>query len=125
MTEAAKLPAFVLQAPKDFWWTVRIPVPTDNDYQVAVLDVLFAALHQTELDRMRGVGLKPDEAMPSELDSVLRVMRGWRGLLDEHGNQVPYSEANRDILLAQPAVRTCILATYLAASSGMAARKNA
>jgi hypothetical protein len=125
MTEAAKLPAFVLQAPKDFWWTVRIPVPTDNDYQVAVLDVQFAALPQPELDRMRGVGLQPGEAVPSELASVLRVMRGWRGLQDEHGQAVPYTDAKRDELLAAPAVRTCILATYLAASSGMAARKNA
>lgn len=124
MSEDKKLPTFVLQAPKDFWWEVKIPIPTDNDYTLCKLDVLFAALPQPEIDRMRGQGLQPGDAMPTELEAAQRVVRGWRHLPDENGNAVPYSEAARDQLLAVPAVRTCILATFMAASSGMAARKN-
>lgn len=123
--QAEKTATFVLRAPPDFWWPVRVPIATDGDYSYAVLDCLFEALPQPELDKMRGVGLAKDEAMPSEDQIAKRVLKGWRRLPDEHGNPVPYSEAARDQLLAFPAFRTHLVATFLAASNGMAARKNA
>ena len=54
------LPTFVLKAPTSFWWAVRIPTATDSDYSYATLDVLFAALPQAELDKMRSEGFVDD-----------------------------------------------------------------
>lgn len=121
----AELPTFVLRPPTDFWWTVRIPMATDSDYAFAKLDVLFAALPQAELDKLRGHGLAEGEAALSDSEICQRVVRGWRHLPDEHGNAVPFSPEALALLLAVPMVRTNLVLTYLAATSGMAARKNA
>jgi hypothetical protein len=104
---------------------VKLPVPTDGDYVMARLDVLFAALPQAEVDRMRGVGLADGEVPPSDAEIARRVLKGWRDLADEDGNPVPYSEDAREQLLQTPAMRTALVMTYLAAVSGLAARKNA
>jgi protein-disulfide isomerase-like protein with CxxC motif len=120
-----QLPTFVLRQPSSFWWEVKIPVPTENDYQMAVLEVQFADLPQAELDKMRGQGLGEGEKMPTEEEICKRVVCGWRKLQDETGAPVPFSEEALARMLAAPRVRTHMVATFLAASSGMAARKNA
>jgi hypothetical protein len=121
----AELPTFVLRMPTTFWWPVRIPTAADGDYTVAVLDVLFACLPQPELDKMLGKGLGSDEKLPTEEQIFDRVVKGWRNLPDENGDQVPYSAENRDRLAAHPMARAHIVASFMAASTGMAARKNA
>jgi hypothetical protein len=123
MTTSA--PQFIFgAAPPDFWWTVRVPVPTEDDYAHAELPVQFAQLPQTELDKMRGLGLADGEAAPSDEQIALRVLRGWR-LHDEAGQAVPFGPEALAQLLAAPLVRSAIVATYLACMNGMAARKNA
>ena len=123
-TTEDKPPLFVLRKPRDFWWTVKVPIPTDGEYVMAKLDVLYAALPQSEIDRMKGVGLAEGETPPTDREIAVRVLRGWRELPDEHGNPVPFSAEARDQLLETPAMRTAIVMTYLAAVSGLAARKN-
>lgn len=123
MSKNDDLPIFVLGSSiPDFWWEVRIPVPTDNDYRTAKLEVLFAAVDQRELDCMRG--LVPEGAKaPTDTQIAQRVVRGWK-LVDAAGEPVPFGEAKLDELLRAPIVRTAIVSTYLAAMSGVAARKN-
>jgi hypothetical protein len=126
MSDAKQQPLFILGATvPEFWWTVQIPSPTDNDYAVAGLDLLFAPVEQPELDAMRGIGLAEGEAVPSDAQICRRVVRGWRKLCNEHGAEVPFSPEALDQLLRAPVVRTAIVVTYLAAMSGTAARKNA
>ena len=121
----AKLPAFVLGSPPpDFWWTVKVPVPTDDDYAFAALRVQFAWCSQAELDRMRGIGLADSEAAPTDDEIARAKVRGFE-LADEHGSAVPFNDATLAALLNAPMVRSAIVGTYLAAMSGMAARKNA
>ena len=120
-----KTPLFVLRKPRDFWWPVKVPIPQDGDYLLARLDVLFAALRQDEIDRMKGVGLADGQKPPTDREIALRVVRGWRELQGEDGNPVPFSAEALEQLLLEPAMRTAIVMTYLAAVSGLAARKNA
>lgn len=124
-TDTDKLPTFVLRPPTDFWWPVRIPTASEGDYTYAKLDLLFAALPQPELDKMQGIGLAEGEKPPSDTQIALRVVRGWRHMPDEHGNPVPFSEQALQQLLAHPMARLHIVGTYMAASNGLAARKNA
>lgn len=126
MNDAPKTPLYVLGAAvPDFWWTVRIPSPTDNDYAVAELDLLFAPADQPELDAMRGIGLAEGEAPPTDAEIAQRKVRGWRKVRNELGQEVPFGPEGLQQLLRAPVVRTAIVATYLAAMSGTAARKNA
>jgi hypothetical protein len=118
-----KAPAFVLRMPASFTWTVRIPVPGDDEYKHATLRVRFKPVSQQRLDAFRGVGLAEGEAPPSDRDIAHEVLEGW-GLKDEAGEPVPFTPEKLDEVLAVPMARTAIVATYMAAMSGMAARKN-
>ena len=124
MTDADKRPTFRLAPAPDFWWTVKVPVPTDDDYEYAALRVKFAWASQAELDKMRGVGLAEGEAAPTDEQIALAKVRDFE-LKDEFGNPVPFSDEKLAELLNAPMVRSAIVATYMAAMNGMAARKNA
>lgn len=118
------IPQFVLAAPKDFWWEVQIPIAVDNTYQRFKLDLLFAALEQAEIDKFEGKGLADNETAPTNDEICHRVVRGWRNLPDEQGNQVLFSPDALRQLLRVPMARESIVAHYLVASKGLAARKN-
>lgn len=116
---------FVLGSePVEFTWTVRVPVPGADDYRFAQLPLHFVAVDETELNRMRGIGLGPKEIPPSNEQICRQVVRGWPALKDTTGADVPFSPKALDKLLTAPMVAASIVATYLAAMSGMAARKN-
>lgn len=119
-----KTPSFVLaQKPADFWWTVKIPIPGDDDYSFASLRVRYHPVDQTELDKMRGVGLAEGEAAPTDTEIVHRVVVGM-GLKDETGETVAFTPELLDQVLRAPMVRTAMVGTYLAVMGGVAARKN-
>lgn len=124
MSDPKELPTFILQAPKDFWWEVKIPIPADGDYRFARLDLLFAALEQPELDKLEGKGLAEGEKLLTNDELCQRVVRAWRHLPDEQGNPVPFSAEALAQLLRWPMARESIVATFMAASKGLAARKN-
>lgn len=123
-TTTDKTSPFVLRMPACFWWTVRIPVPADNSYTTATLDMQFKPEPQEQIDRFRGIGLEDGDAMPTEAEICRRVVVGWRNLADEAGVVHPFSPEALGALLAVPVVRTAIVTTYLAVMTGMAARKN-
>lgn len=119
-----KAPAFVLRMPASFKWTVRVPVATDDDYAHAELRVKFKPVSQARLDAFRGIGLAAGELPPSDTEIATEVLEGW-GLKDEHGEPVPFNPEKLAEFLAVPMARTATVATYMAAMSGLAARKNA
>ena len=125
MNDTDKTSPFVLRMPANFWWTVRIPVPSDNTYTTATLDMLFKPQPQKELDKFQGLGLEEGDVMPTEAEICRRVVAGWRNLADEEGVVHPFSPEALGALLAVPVVRTAIVATYMTVMRGVAARKNA
>jgi hypothetical protein len=124
MIDTEKTSPFVLRMPANFWWTVRIPVPGDNSYTLATLDMLFKPLPQAEIDKFQGIGLEEGDAIPSEEQICRRVVAGWRNLADEEGVVHPFSAEALGALLAVPVVRSAIVVTYLTVMRGVAARKN-
>lgn len=122
----AKTATFILGAAlPTFNWTVRVPVPVDDSYVHAELRLTFQAVERAELDRMRGIGLAEGERAPTDEEIVRQVVVGWPALTDATGQDVPFSDAARDRLMAAAMVRESTVATFLAAMSGMAVRKNA
>lgn len=122
--DAKKTSPFVLRMPAAFWWTVRVPVPADDDYTVATLELQFKPVPQARLDQFRGIGLEDGQALPPETEICRRVVCGWRNLTDAAGAAVEFSPEALEHLLAVPVVRASIVATYMAVMSGMGARKN-
>jgi hypothetical protein len=127
MTDAnkPKAPDYVLGAALPlFSWTVRVPVPGNDQYLYAELPLLFQAVDQDELDWMRGLRVVEDRPMPTEAEVVQQVVKGWPALRDAQGNDVPFSAEALAKLMAAPMVRVATVATYFAAMTGTAARKN-
>lgn len=125
MSETA-VPLFVLGAALPvFQWTVKVPIPGDDDYRFASLPLNFQAVEQDELDRMRGEGLPAGEKLPTEEQIARRVVVGWPSLTNAQGQAVPFSDEALGQLLKSPMVRQCIVFTYFSCMSGTAARKNA
>lgn len=117
---------FTLRAPTAFWWTVRVPVPTDNDYTVYTLRCLFKPVAQPTLDLWRGMRPAAEgEKVPTEAEICHQVLKDWQGPLDTEGAPLPFSPEALDKALRIPMAGASIVATYLAAMSGTAARKNA
>jgi hypothetical protein len=121
---AAESP-FVLRMPASFWWTVRVPIPTDNGYQIGTLELLFKPVSQTRLDQYRGIGLEPGQPIPTEHEICHEVVAGWRNVADEEGVVQRFSREALNHVLDVPVARGATVATYMAVMSGMAARKNA
>lgn len=131
-----KAPSFVLAAPAAFWWPVVVPIPVDNDYAQAELDVLFQPVDQDELDLFQGLtpaaqqpadeGQPPAVPPPVPTDAQIaqRVVRGWRRVTDARGEPLPFTPENLKALLRAPMARTALVATYMAVMRGLAARKN-
>jgi hypothetical protein len=124
-TKPAEDRHFVLAMPAAFWWTVRIPVPSENDYQHCKLDVLFEPLSQKQLDRMRGIGLDEGEQPPTDEAIARKVIKNWRGMKGPDGVDLPFNDEALGHLLLVPLARTAIVATYFTVMSGIGARKNA
>lgn len=120
------LPAFVLgQALPRFVWTVRVPVPGNDQYAFAELPLEFQAVDQDELDLYQGQRKPKDgEKVPTDAEIVRRVVVGWPSLKNTDGAEVGFSPAALEDLMRSPMVRSAAVSTYLAAMSGMAARKN-
>lgn len=117
---------FVLDGPLPrFVWTVRVPVPGNDDYRFAALPLLFQAFDQLELDQMQGRNLPAGALPPTDEEIVRRVVVGWPSLRTATGEAVPFSPEALERLMRAPVVRAATVATYLAAMSGMGARKNA
>lgn len=123
-SESKPLPFVLGKKPAPFWWTVRVPVPVDDDYQFAPLRLKFSWSSQADLNKIRGVGLGDGESMPTDEQIVQRKVRDWE-LMDEAGAPVPFTPENLALLTAAPMVLSSIVATYMAVMGGVAARKNA
>lgn len=116
---------FVLRMPSQFLWTVRVPVPVDEGYQIATFQAMFKPVDQPRLDAMRGVGLADGQPLPTEDEICREVLVGWRKLQGPTGEELDFSAEARDQLLRVPVVRAAVVATYMLAMSGAGARKNA
>lgn len=120
-----KTSPFVMRMPAAFWWTVRVPLPVENSYEVATLDLQFKPLPQARIDQFRGLGLTDSQVLPTEREICHEVVCGWRHLADESGVVQGFSTDGLERLLDMPVMRASIVTTYLTVMSGMAARKNA
>lgn len=125
MSDTQAAPTFVLGAfPINFTWTVRIPVPVADSYRVLEQQLIFRSFDQIEIDRMRGIGLGPDEVQPTARQIAEKVIVGWPAMRDVHGNEVPFRAEALNQFLSEPICCRAAVATYLAAMEGMAAGKN-
>lgn len=106
---------FKLTQSPAYWWPVELlQVEPDGEVAVATLRVQLRRLTVDEEDAL--MHETAAQAL-SDVEVARRVVLGMADLLDEHGAAVPYSDAARDKVLAQPGAASAIVAAFFSSRS--------
>lgn len=112
---------FKLAQSNSYKWSVKVELPVDGGkFEKATFDAEFKRLSQTRITELRTQMEQPGY---NELDLAKEVLIGWAGVVDGDGNEIPFSEGNRDQLLDIPMVAVAIGMSFFESLSG-AKRKN-
>lgn len=107
---------FVLSKTGRYFWPVTISLPvTGGKFEKSSFDAEFKRLPQSKLRRLldaSGDGALTDFAFCSEF------VCGWRGIQDESGAEVPFSETALSELVEIPGVAKALGLAYLESLSG-------
>lgn len=93
----------------EFTHTVPVMVPADGGHIEQTMKVRFTILPAKETDNMDP---RADDALQ---DILKRIIVSIEDVVDDDDNQIPYSDAIRDRLLALPFVRVAMWRAYTAA----------
>lgn len=104
-----------------FWWTVPVPVPTDDGWVKWPLEVQYrhytAEAFDAFMERVRKDKL-------TDLQILEAVLLNWRKVAEEDGTAVPYSAAALQRLCRTVSGAAECLAREFIACHAEAARKN-
>jgi len=110
---------FKLSLSETYTWPVQVKLPVDGGkFLIQTFDAVFKRGSQTHIKELLAA-----EGI-SDVDFSRDVLVGWKGITDDAGNEVPFSEGARDRLLDVPAVSAAIVEAFVLSASGQAKRKN-
>jgi hypothetical protein len=96
---------------ESYSWPVKIILPTDDGKTVAQdFKAVFRRIKQTEID-----GFLNDVAAGKTTDReiVKSVMVGWKDIIDESGNQIPFTDSLLDQVLEPAGIASQIGSAFL------------
>lgn len=105
--------------------TVRVPSPTAADaIEEQSFEVEFAALHEDEAKAIDAAhaALSPAERAERPWHVLHRVTRGWSGVVDDTGSDVPFTAAALTQALGWPWVGPAMMDAWRAGLAGEEAR---
>jgi hypothetical protein len=113
--------AIKLIQPDTFTWPVKVNLPKDGGgYEVGTFDAEFKRLPRSRVEEIGKQVLSGDL---SGIDAVREILVGWGGVTGD-GDEVPFSESNRERLLEIPGVAVSIFNVFSEANAGAAQVKN-
>lgn len=99
---------FVLKKEASYYWPVKITSPSgDGKREVSSFDAEFKRLSQSRLTEL----LKDENA--TDVGFAKEVVVGWRGVKDEDGNDIVFSQAALDQALEFTGFASAISTAYL------------
>lgn len=104
--------ALVLKQKEPYTWPVKITLPTDGGKRATEsFTGIFAWLNQSRIEeirrtvRMQSMGLAdPDHQEIDDISAAKEVLVGWADVIDDEGDEVPFSDRALDQLLQIPTV---------------------
>ena len=122
--------AFVLKQSATYTWPVTLVLPVDGGRREKhTFDGEFRRLPQTRINeiirlaRLQERGeISPDEEL-KDVEAVKEILAGWSNVVDDDGQEVPFSEAALCQLAEIPTVAGQIVRTWFD-SLEVAKRKN-
>ena len=113
--------AFVLDDSSTYFWPISLQVPIDGGkFQRCDFQVEFQRIPQSELLELLAA---QTEGLLSDVDIVKKIMVGWKDVTDSEGEEVPFTNVNRDQLLEVVGMASAIGEIFLE-SRAKAKRKN-
>lgn len=113
--------AFVLKQSDTYSWPVTFEVPTDGGrHERQTFDGEFKRLPQS---RIRELGKQIEANETTDVEVASEVLVGWKGITDDNGKEVPFSQKALEQLMEVPLLATQVVAAYFQSLSG-AKRKN-
>jgi hypothetical protein len=115
--------AFVLKQSSSYSWPVTIRMPADGGKrEKQSFEAEFKRLPQSRIAEIQAMAQKLVKAAEageqlegiSDVSVADEVLVGWSGILDEDGEEVPYSETNKAILLEVPLMAASLVQAYFA-----------
>jgi hypothetical protein len=100
---------FKLDQDPTFEWPVKVDVPTGGSHTQHKFSAHFRRLTQEQIKELSS---ESDEGFLRE------ALAGWDGVVDDDGNAVSFTEANRDRLLQIPEARIALFHAYFEAIGG-------
>jgi hypothetical protein len=112
---------FKLAQSNDYFWPVSISYPAENGRtEKATFDAKFRRISQSRIDEIQKAA-RSDELRDGDL--IKEVLIGWKGVVDDSGEEIPFSESARDQLLNVPMMSYQIAVSFMGSLTG-AQRKN-
>lgn len=113
--------AFILSQKASYTWPVKYDAPRDGGkYDRHEFMAEFKRLPQSRLDEIQKQA--KDNAV-NDGEFLDEILLGWSGIKDEQGEDVPFNEAARRIVLDLPGMRAAIVLAFFGSLEG-APRKN-
>lgn len=113
---------FKLAHSDHFWWnvTVSLPAESGNRYESHKFAVKFARLSQ---QRLTAIQSEITKGKFTDREFAVEIMADWKEVTGADGQELPFNETNRDMVLDVPLVQAAIINAYTDALRN-ASRKN-
>lgn len=97
---------FKIKQSATYFWPVTVFVPSDGgQFEKATFDAEFKRMTLDELQAMA-----EDDLDGKRTTST--ILLGWKGVVGDDGEEIPFSETARDDMLAWSFVRTAVLNAF-------------
>jgi len=113
--------AFVLKQSDSYRWPVSFKLPTDGGKrEKQTFEAEFKRLPQSRIMEIQTQAQRLIKAAEdgeqiegiSDLSVADEVLVGWSGIVDEDGEEVPFSKANKAALLEVPMLAASLIQSY-------------
>lgn len=113
--------AFVLKQSDSYRWPVTFKLPTDGGKrEKQSFEAEFKRLPQSRIMEIQTQAQRLIKAAEdgeqvegiSDLSVADEVLVGWSGIVDEDGEEVPFSKANKAALLEVPMLAASLIQSY-------------
>jgi hypothetical protein len=113
---------FVLSQSATYSWPVEVSLPTNGGkHEKQTFDAIFKRITQKRLKEYLEP-VDPDDKTLTDESLCREVLAGFKGIVDDKGEQVPFSETALEELLNIPQVAKAIAVAYLQSVSGAKAK---
>lgn len=108
---------FKLKQSQTYFWPVTVKSAIDGGaYEKQTFDAEFRRLPQSEVESLQELTRNSQSA---DRDIARKVLVGWKGIGDDNGEPLPFSQTKLDELLDMPSAAAMIVIAYYQSIGGL------